>query len=74
MDTEGFTQKLKVELPALWALSFKRLSIARPEVLAFYKVIYDNLRKVIVLIEHFKVGKDMLSGMYLINKRKITLD
>jgi DeoR family transcriptional regulator, fructose operon transcriptional repressor len=46
------------------ALSAKGLSTATPEVAIFHKTIYNNSRKIIALMEHFKVGTDMFSGMY----------
>lgn len=55
------------------ALSSKGLSTATPEVSVFHKTIYDNSRKVIALIEHYKVGKDMFSSMYPIKKLNIII-
>lgn len=55
------------------ALSFKGLSTATKEVSVFHKTIYDNSRKVIALIEHYKVGKDMFSSMYPIKKLNIII-
>lgn len=46
------------------ALSSKGLSTATPEVSVFHKTVYKNSRRIIALIEHYKFGMDMFSGMY----------
>lgn len=55
------------------ALSSKGLSTATPEVSVFHKTVYDNSRKTIALIEHFKFGLDMFSRMYPIEKLNIII-
>lgn len=55
------------------ALSAKGLSTATPEVAIFHKTVYNNSRKIIALAEHFKIGNDMFSGMYPVNKLNIII-
>ena len=56
-----------------WTLSSKGLSTATPEVSVFHKTVYDNSRKIIALIEHFKIGMDMFSRMYPIEKLNVII-
>jgi DeoR family fructose operon transcriptional repressor len=55
------------------ALSSKGLSTATPEVAIFHKNVFDNSRKIIALIEHFKFGVDMFTGVYPVNRLNITI-
>jgi DeoR family transcriptional regulator, fructose operon transcriptional repressor len=55
------------------ALSSKGLTTATPEVAVFHKTVYNNSRKIIALMEHFKIGSDMFSGMYPVKKLNIII-
>lgn len=55
------------------ALSSKGLSTATPEVAVFHNTVYNNSRKIIALVEHFKIGSDMFSGMYPVKKLNIII-
>lgn len=55
------------------ALSAKGLSTATPEVAVFHKTVYNNSRKIIALVEHYKIGGNMFSGMYPVNKLNIII-
>ncbi|MEI4771858.1 DeoR/GlpR family DNA-binding transcription regulator [Psychrobacillus sp. FJAT-51614] len=49
-------------------LSSKGLSTATPEVAIFHKIIYDNSRKLITLVEYYKFGVELFSSMYPVQK------
>ncbi|WHY89163.1 DeoR/GlpR family DNA-binding transcription regulator [Neobacillus novalis] len=55
------------------ALSSKGLSTATPEVSIFHKTVFNNSRKIIALIEHFKFGDDMFSSFYPVNRLNIII-
>ncbi|MBS4220095.1 DeoR/GlpR transcriptional regulator [Bacillus sp. FJAT-49711] len=55
------------------ALSLKGLSTATPEVSIFHKTVFNNSRKIIALIEHFKFGDDMFSNFYPVNGLNIII-
>ncbi|MEK3886300.1 DeoR/GlpR family DNA-binding transcription regulator [Bacillus sp. FSL K6-3431] len=54
-------------------LSSKGLSTATPEVAIFHKNVFNNSKKIVTLIEHFKFGIDSFSSMYPINKLDVII-
>jgi DeoR family transcriptional regulator, fructose operon transcriptional repressor len=55
------------------AISSKGLSTATPEVSIFHKNVFDNSRKIIALVEHFKFGVNMFSGMYPVSRLNVII-
>lgn len=61
-----FVSKFYIDLSFATAggLSERGLSTSSPEVALFHKTVYENSRKVIALIEHYKFGMDFFTVMF----------
>ncbi|OZM58693.1 DeoR family transcriptional regulator [Lottiidibacillus patelloidae] len=71
----AFARQFTVDLCFATAggLSEKGLSTATPEVALFHKTVYSNAKKIVTLAEHTKIGQNMFTVMFPLEKLDVII-